>query len=423
MNGSVTSATEGLGGRVLRNLSILGLSQGIGIAISIVTVGILSRSLSLEDFGAFNYAFALLSLGLVLADPGLNTILVRDAAQAPAHEAPLIQQAIGLKLVLALVITALVWAGAFVFLDGAVRLACLIITAIIPLQALSLTSVAMQVRVQVARGVIAELSNRLPGFALMLAALALGWGLAGVVASLVFGELTGLLAITALTWTIVAPRPRFDVRMWKQLLRAGLTIGGAAILSTLVNRVDFLMLERMSSLQELGYYGAAYRLPQLLERVPMLALATLFPLMARLALEDRAQLKAVYRWAAWRAVLVVIPLAGVAAAFAPGILHWWQGDAYIPAAPALRWLLLSTVCVYLAVVAGNVLIVLKQARVLLVVWLVAAPVNVALNWMWVPTEGAVGAATATFVTVAGVLVASLIAVERHLAVPAREVAA
>ena len=85
MNGSVTSATEGLGGRVLRNLSILGLSQGIGIGISIITVGILSRVLSVEDFGAFNYAFAFLSLGLVLADPGLNTILVRDAAQSPRH--------------------------------------------------------------------------------------------------------------------------------------------------------------------------------------------------------------------------------------------------------------------------------------------------------------------------------------------------
>lgn len=423
MNGSVTSATEGLGDRVLRNLSILGLSQGIGIGISILTVAILSRALTLEDFGAFNYAFAFLSLGLVLADPGLNTILVRDAAQTPTHEAPLIQQAIGLKLALALGITALAWVGAFVFLEGAVRLACLIITAIIPLQALSLTSVAMQVRVQVARGVIAELSNRLPGFAVMLGALALGWGLSGVVASLVIGEFTGLVAITALTWTIVAPRPRCDIRVWKHLLRAGLTIGGAAILSTLVNRVDFLMLERMSSLQELGYYGAAYRLPQLLERLPMLALATLFPLMARLALEDRAQLKVVYRWAILRAAVVVIPLAGAAVAFAPWILQVWQGDAYTPAAPALRWLLLSTICVYLAVVAGNVLIVLKQARVLLVVWLVAAPVNVALNWMWVPSQGALGAATATFVTILGVLVASLIAVERHLSASPGEVAA
>lgn len=432
MNGSVASGTDapaaanpldGLGARVLRNLSILGLSQGIGIGISVITVGILSRALSLEDFGAFNYAFAFLSLGLVLADPGLNTILVRDAAQAPAHEAPLIQQAIGLKLALALGITALVWAGAFLFLEGSVRTACLIISAIIPLQAFSLTSVTMQVRVQVTRGVIAELSNRVPGFALMLAALALGWGLSGVVASLVFGELTGLVAITALTWTIVAPRPRCDLRAWKPLLRAGLTIGGAAIVSTLVSRVDFVMLERMSSLQELGYYGAAYRLPQLLERVPMLALATLFPLMARLALEDRAQLKAVYRWATLRAALVVIPLAGVAVAFAPSILRGWQGEAYAPAAPAMRWLLLSTICVSLAVVAGNVLIVLKQARVLLVVWLVAAPVNLALNWMWVPTGGAVGAATATVVTMSGVLVASLIAVERYLSASTSEVAA
>lgn len=416
MNGSVTSGAEldGLGVRVLRNLSILGVSQGIGIGVSVITVAILSRTLSVEDFGAFNYAFAFLSLGLVLADPGLNTVLVRDAAQTPAHEAPLIQQAIGLKLALALAISAVACAGAFLFLEGAVRTACLIVCAILPLQALSLTSVVMQVRVQVTRGVIAELSNRLPGFAAMLAALALGWGLPGVMGSLVVGELTGLVAITALTWTLVAPRPRMDLRVWKQLLHAGLTIGGAAIVSTLVNRVDFVMLERLSSLQELGYYGAAYRLPQILERLPILAMATLFPLMARLALEDRAQLKVLYRWATKRAAIVVIPLAAAGLALAPWILRTWQGDAYMAAVPALRWLLLSTICVFIAVVAGNVLIVLKQARVVLFVWLGAAPVNIFLNWLWVPEHGAEGAATATFVTFLGVLIASLIAVERHL---------
>lgn len=420
---SSTNVLEGLGRRVLKNLSILSLSQGVGIGVSIITVGILSRSLSVADFGAFNYAFAFLSLGLVLADPGLNTVLVRDAAQSPAHEAPLIQKAIGLKLTLAFGITALGWTGVLLFLDGPVRTACLIISAIIPLQALSLTSVTLQVRVQVVRGVIAELSNRIPGFAAMLAALALGWGLSGVVGSLVVGELTGLVAITALTWAVVAPRPRVDLLMWKQLLRAGLTIGGVAIVSTLVSRMDFVMLERIASPQELGYYGAAYRLPQILERLPVLAMATLFPLMARLALEDRAQLKVLYRWAVTRAALVVIPLSGVGVVLAPWILRWWQGDAYVPAAPALRWLLLATIGVSLAVVAGNVLIVIKQARVLLVVWLVAAPVNLALNWWWIPAHGAMGAAGATCVTFAGVLVASLMAVERHLSSPPRAVAA
>lgn len=416
-------AVDGLGWRVVRNMSILSVSQIAGLLISVVTVGILSRSLSLAAFGAFNYAFAFLSVGLVLSDLGLSTILLRDAAQTPEEEGALIERAIGLKLALALTIMVLSWAGAWFFLDEPARTACLIVSAIIPLQALALTGVVMQARVQVKRGVVAELANRVPGFVAMLAALWMGWGLPGVMASLVVGELTGLVAITLMTRTVVWPRPRIDLAAWRTLARASLTIGGVGILSVVVNRLDFVMLEQMASLEDVGYYGAAYRLPQLMERLPMLAMVTLFPLMARLAGEDRGELRRVYRWSMTRASAVALPVVLVAVGMAPWILSSWQGAEYTSAAPALRWLLLGTLCTALSVVAGNVLIVIDQARLLLVIWALAAPVNLVLNWMWIPVAGETGAAAATCVTAVCVLVMSLIVVERHLAMPPRTVPA
>jgi len=417
------SAVDGLAWRVVRNLSILSVSQIAGLVISVVTVGILSRALPLAEFGAFNYAFAFLSVGLVLSDLGLSTVLLRDAAQSPDGEAALIQCAIGLKLTMALMMTALSWAGAVLLLEEPARTACLIISAIIPLQALALTGVVLQARVQVKRGVVAELANRLPGFVAMLAALWMGWGLPGVIGSLVVGEVTGFLAITALTRAVVWPVPRVDFKVWRMLARASLTIGGVGILSVVVNRLDFVMLEQLASLEDVGYYGAAYRLPQLIERLPMLAMVTLFPLMARLAKDDRRELRLVYRWSITRATAVALPAVLVAIALAPWILTWWQGAEYATAAPALRWLLLGTVGTSLAVVAGNVLIVINQARLLLVIWVLAAPVNVVLNWHWIPEFGATGAAAATCATVVCVLVLSLIAVARHLAVPPVEVVA
>jgi O-antigen/teichoic acid export membrane protein len=411
-----TDPLVGLGGRVVRNLAILSVSQVAGMVMSVITVGILSRALSLTEFGAFNYAFAFLSVGLVLADLGLSTTLLRDAAQDSDKEATLIQRAIGLKLVMAAVIVALSWAGAFFYLEESVRTACLIISAIIPLQALSLTGVVLQARVQVKRGVVAELANRLPGFVFMLAALWMGWGLAGVMTSLVVGEVTGFLAITAMTRAVVWPRPRIDVAVWRTLARASLTIGGVSILSVVVSRIDFVMLGQFGSLEDVGYYGAAYRLPQLLERLPMLAMVTLFPLMARLAKDDRRGLRDVYRWSVTRAAAVAAPALLVVVVAAPWILTWWQGVDYLPAVPALRWLLAATLCSCLAVIAGNVLIVIEQARSLLVIWAVAAPVNALLNWFWIADYGATGAAAAGCVTGAVVLVLSLAVVERHLAV-------
>lgn len=410
-----TDPLAGLGWRVVGNLSVLSVSQVAGMVVSVITVGLLSRALSLTEFGAFNYAFAILSVGLVLSDLGLSTTLLRDAAQEPEKETALIQQAIGVKLVMAAVVVSVGWIGAALYLEEPVRTACLIISAILPLQALSLTGVVLQARVQVKRGVVAELANRLPGFVFMLAALWMGWGLMGVMASLVVGEVTGFLAITVMTRAVVWPWPRVDVGVWRSLVRTSLAIGGVGILSVVVSRIDFVMLGQLANLEDVSYYGAAYRLPQLLERLPMLAMVTLFPLMARLAKDDRRGLRVVYRWSLTRVAAVAVPVVLALVAAAPWILTWWQGADYLPAVPAMRWLLVATLCTCLAVVAGNVLIVTEQARWLLGIWVVAAPLNVLLNWFWIAAYGATGAAAATCVTGAAVLVLSLMVVERHLA--------
>lgn len=408
-------ALTGLGPRLLRNLSWLSVSQVVGLAISVTTVSVLSRALGVEAFGAFNYAFAFLYFGLTLADPGLTTTLVRDVAQTPERAAFLLQRAMGLKLSLAVAATVLSWAAAWVWLDEPVRSACMILGLIVPVQALSLPGVVLQARVQVKRGVVVELLSRVTGFAAMMTAVAAGWGLSGVVGGLVIGEMAGVAAMWAMTRAVVSPRPRIDVAVWRQLLRASLTVGGAGLLSALVNRLDFVMLEAMSDLSAVGYYGAAYRLPMLLERLPLLALATVFPLMARLAAEDRSGLKPVYRWALARAAVVAAPVVLVVLLGAPWILEWWTGPEFLPAVPALRWLILSTGCMYLAVVAGNLLIAMRRARISLAIWAIAAPLNVALNWWWIPVYGPTGAAAATFVTFLLVLAASLAAAERELA--------
>lgn len=406
----------GLGARVVRNLSMLSVSQVAGLGISIITVSLLSRALSVAEFGAFNYAFALLSFGLMLADPGLTTTLVRDVAQtqAPGQVAIVIQRALGLKLTLASVVTIVFLAGAWWRLEEPVRTATMILILVVPVQAWALATVVLMARVQIKRGVAIELVTRLAGFAALVAALALGWGLPGALMAVLIGELAGVIATGRLTWSVVRPRPRMDLGHWRALLRASLTVGGASILAVLVNRLDFLMLERLVGANELGYYGAAYRLPQLLERVPLLALATVFPLMSQLAADDRGALRTLYRWSLVRAWWLAVAAVTVAQLVAPQIVTAWMGTDYLPSVPALRWLLLATGCIYLAVVAGNVLVAIRQTRVSLVIWMVAAPLNVALNWWWIPRAGATGAAAATCVTFVVVLLASLVAVERLL---------
>ncbi|GMV20235.1 MAG: hypothetical protein AMXMBFR57_01840 [Acidimicrobiia bacterium] len=399
----------GLGARLLANMSMLSVSQGLGLAISVVTVGVLSRELPTDQFAAHGLAFAVLTVGLTLADPGLNTTLVRDLARKPEDTERLLAETLGLRLALALTVVAGIWAYAWLLLDGADRTAAQVISLVVLTQALGTPTTVLQARVLVTRGVAIELVNRLIGFAAMMAAIAAGYGVSGALAGVVIGDLAGQAVMLRIVSRLVRIRLRIDWEMWRQRLRLSVSVAAATMLSVIVARFDFFMLERMAPVHELALYNSAYRLPMLLERVPLLALSTIFPLMSSLAATDPAALNRMYRWALVRAVALAAVMLAVTLTFGSTIVEIWMGAEYLPAVPAMRWLLASTACMYVAVVAGNLLIVRQQARRSVRIWLIAVPINLTLNWFWIPTHGALGAAAATCVATAVVLIATLVA--------------
>jgi O-antigen/teichoic acid export membrane protein len=177
------------------------------------------------------------------------------------------------------------------------------------------------------------------------------------------------------------------------MLHASVALGLVSLLGALVNRLDFFMLESMAGMNEVGIYGAAYRLPNLLERLPLLAMATLYPLMSRLAIDDRRGLRLA----------------------APWIIAVWNGAAYAGSVTSLRWLIWSTGCMYVSVIASNLLIAVGRVHGSVGAWIVAAPANVLLNLVWIPRYGASGAAAATAVSFAVAMGISLWMAERHLA--------
>jgi O-antigen/teichoic acid export membrane protein len=401
--------TAGLGTRLLTNMSMLSVSQGLGLLISIVTVGVLTRHLPDAEWAAYGLAFAVLSVGLTLADPGLSTTLVRDLAQEPERSERLLAETLALRVALALVVVIGIWLYAGLMLDDPNRTAVQVISLVVLTQALATPTTVLQARVLVSRGIVIELVNRLVGFGAMMGAIAAGWGVAGALAGVVIGDLAAQATLYRVVSTLVRVRLLIDWTVWRRRLRLSVSVAGATMLSIIVARFDFFMLERMSPALELAHYNSAYRLPMLLERVPLLALSTIFPLMSSLAASDPAGLTRMYRWALVRAVGLAAAMLAVTWPLAPAIVRLWMGDDALPAVPAMRWLLASTACMYIAVVAGNLLIVRSQAKRSVGIWMIAVPINLGLNWFWIPTHGAEGAAAATCIATAYVLVATLFA--------------
>jgi O-antigen/teichoic acid export membrane protein len=240
----------------------------------------------------------------------------------------------------------------------------------------------------------------------------------GVTLALVGGELVGLAAVLFATRGLASAVPTFDSPRWRMLLAASLPLGAAAILVAIVNRFDFQMLQWMlpASIRdvEIGYYGAAYRVPQLVERLPLLVMATIFPIMSQLSVASPIRLQQLYHQTLRNFALIAAPMVAIVTWQAPMMLRLLCGPGYEPAVPMLRLLVWSSAFVYVAVVAGNLLIAIGHQGASLRAWVIAAPINIGLNLMLIPRYGARGAAASTSVSFLIVLLIVLVLAERRL---------
>jgi len=397
------------------HVSFQAAAHVVGIATGLALTMMLSRHLGPAGFGGFTYLFAFLYFFLAANDLGINTIAVRELSQQPERAAEILGRLLSLRIVLAAGTLAVAWLVILAMRFPVELAAALgIFMLVLPLTALKAPVVIFQSTLRFEYAVWVDLASRLAGLGLAAVVVWAKGGLVAVSFALVLAEVVGWAVMHHLVRRLVRPVWRVDRRYWTTLVRSSLPLGLAGLLSALINRLDFFMLERMTDLTQVGLYGAAYKITSLAERVPQLVMNTLYPVMARCAREDPGRLDRVYRHSLWWLGAAAVPMAAAVSLGADLIVRLVFGGGYADAAAPLRVLIWASACLYAALPGGVLLISLGRERVNLVAQATAVVVNVALNLAWIPRWGVTGAALATLASFAVILAVTAVASELAL---------
>ncbi|MBA3948535.1 MAG: flippase [Acidobacteria bacterium] len=405
----------GIRALLVRNLSIQGTTEAVALACGLASAAILSSHLGLAGFGAFNYAFAFMYFFLTLSDLGLTTIGVRDVARAPERASAIFGALHSLRLVIATVVLLIAWVAiGFWPMEPSLRRPLALFSLIVPLTALNTPALMFQTAMRFELAAASIVTSRVLGLVGMIALVWLGRGVTALLGALLVAEVAGLIVTWRLSRRLVRIPFVVDFGAWRAMLRDALPLAVGLIMVAVLNRIDFIMIEQMLRLEDVGQYGAAYRVTNMLEKFPILVMATIFPIMSRLAVEDRRRLREVYARARWRLASVGLVMTAASAIAAPWLMTTLFGESFRAAAVPLRWLVIATACLYLAMLGGNLLIALGHARDNAISLAVGAAANVLLNLVLIPARGIEGAAIATVASTALVLVFTQAAVARRL---------
>jgi O-antigen/teichoic acid export membrane protein len=391
-----------------------------GILLTVGSAALLFRHLGVQDTGRYVTVLALVAIVAGVTDIGLTTIGIRElAVRDEAAKRRLMGNLLGLRIVLAVVGVAVVTAFAALAGFGA----DMVIGT--PLAGLGVIAISMQSTLGIALAAqlrlgwltIVELVRQAVVVAGTVALVLAG---AGLLPFLALQGPAALVALVLTAWLVrgtVPLRPAFRADEWRALVREVLPYSAATIVATIYFRAALIVLGLVSTETETGYFGAAFRVTEVLLTLPTLIVAAAFPIFSRAARDDHERLAyGVDR--VFQAALVAgggLSLALVLGA--PFAIDVVAGPGFEPAVDVLRIQALGLMLSFVSTTLFYSLLSLRVHRAILATACVALAVNLVLTGVLGGAHGATGAAVATVIAeLAGIVVAAGMLLRSHRAV-------
>jgi lipopolysaccharide exporter len=395
--GSAGDAGEAGGRQIASNISTQLVMRLIAMPLGAITVPLTVRTLGASSFGVWAAASAYVSIVGTLTDLGLTTVAMQRMAAEPERESEWLGALAGMRLLLAVVAAVVCAVGVPIFLPSGHAVAWILTLTIFS----SGGSALMAVFNSRLRSGLALSFNMLQGF--LWAGLTIAFFLTG--ASVVAFAI-GYVAVLAIVCTMqVRAAQRYahiawraGRALWRPLMKVAVPLGIASVLITIYYQIDSVLLLRLSSAEETGFYSAAYRFLSPLLLLPAAVMSSFFPVLSAAQAHDPDRVRRLVQRAAELMTIISLPILAGTIALSDPIVHALYGPGYERTAQVLPVLMIAFVSICFGSLAGFLAPLLNLTWRLAIYSAIGAIANVVLNILLIPRYGALGAAWVTVVT-------------------------
>ncbi len=388
----------------------------LGLALSLITLGFITRYLGQEGFGYYATILAFLYFFTVLADLGLYSICVREISRPQADQAKIAGNAFTLRFFFGLLVFCL--APIIVYFlpyPGQVKLGVLVAGAAFWLNSNQQVLMGVfQKYLRMDKIALTEVLARSVQLSLVVLFVYLDLGFLFIVSALIGGALINFSLAFVFSQKYIPITFRFDFAYWKEILRESLPLAIAAIFTVIYFRLDTIMLSLLQSASQVGIYNLAYKFLESLLFFPAMFVGLIMPLMSKYAVTNPAKLKQTVQKTLNLILLFIIPLIIGTWFLSDYLVVLIGGQEFASSAGVLDILIVATGIIFLGVLFSNQIISLKKQKVLLYIYGLGALVNLIANYIFIPRYSYYGAAGTTLATELLVTCLMLIAIYRTL---------
>ena len=369
----------------------------IGFFINIYII----RYLGPAQFGLLSYAISFVVLFSVIAALGLDNISVRELVKEPDKREELLGTAFFLRLYGAIVSLVLIGITVLIISESSYNKLLIFTIAFSTIfQAFNVIDFYFQSRILLKFSVYVRLFSLLITSILKLLLIIFHYGL------FYFALVTTIeTIIMAAGFVMVYRYNKLKIFHWNfkkeralQLLSDSWPLILAGLVISVYMKIDQVMIKRMLTDSEAGFYAAAVKISEAWYFIPVAISTSLFPAIinAKKISEEfyLSRLQKLYDLLAWIAIGISIPVTF----FSKDIIELLLGIDYLPSAPVMTIYIWAGVAVFLGVASGQFLINENMTKISFLRSFVGMIVNVILNLILIPKIGIVGSAFATLIS-------------------------
>jgi len=386
----------------------------VSIIIGVIVVGIMTRLLGQEGFGAYSTANAFLQVFAIVLDMGLNVMVVQMLSERrgdTAFENRAVSAVFSLRFFSALIILSIApIIGLFTPYAWELKMAFFAIWASFFFTALNQIVIGVQQRhLKMHVVAIAEVAGRTVLLAGVLIATAMHWGLIPVILIVSLAGTANFFVNFLIARRYACFKLGFDWSFWKLTIGRSWPIGVSILFTLIYFKSDTLILSWVRPLSEVGIYGAAYRVLEILAVFPFMYAGVLLPIIANAWTKGRKERFAnLIRRSFDAFAILTLPMLFGTLIVADKVMVLVAGPDFLASGGILRILMIATASIYLGTIFSHAVVALNKQKAMLPYYIAVALITLALYIIFIPKYGIWAAAWLTVFSEVTVAVITLV---------------
>ncbi len=403
--------------KIAKNTLYLAVGKMISTAIGILTISILLRYLSTDDYGRYSTVLAFILLFGTFVDLGLNLTTTQDISLPGANVEKIISSVFSLRILINITLIMLLPAILLAFpYENEVKIAIMVCSVLFFSQSIfQVLSSYFQKTLQAWKIVLSELAGRIVLLFSTIVAVWFNFSFLEIMLTIILSSIAQLWAIIKFTSRQINLKISIDISMWKRITSKTWPIALSVIFTTIYFKGDTVILSLTRPYSEVGTYSAAYKILEVLITLPIMFMGLVLPYLSKsFAESDKKTFNEIIQ-KSWDAVsIITLPIAAGSIMLSNKIIFLIAGPGYEDSSKVLQILIIATGIIFLGSIFTHAVVAVNEQKQMIKYYATAAVAAVALYIIYIPIYSYYAAATVTVVSELLIATAAFLKVKRKI---------